>query len=585
MSENSDKAASKIEERVSQSSNNIDDAVRRDIDEALKTNNISTTQDLQQVGRRLEQDKVLPTMLLKEEEQLFTRYSTDGQNLDTNKLRTAAGDTNESPYNRLLAQAMYDRVSAMDTNSDRMVSRTELQAWANNPAQTDAAGNTVTVDGSNPNNPDKITRTNVNGETETIERSGNGYIVRRTNADGSTYTGEAKNLVSDGNGGYTYETSGSKVTYDATNGTRTVENTKTGDKTVVTYDKEGDISKLEYTDKSGRISETITSDGKNPPSYRLTVHPNGAGNVEIKNVNFKGDSYSYQSMNGTTYEQELDRDNRTVTSPDGKQVTRYNFGDDGKPTYIATEYTNPDGTKSRVEVKPNAEGVYEFHEPGKPPRALAEQPSVWYGGYKMEFAPDAEGNKESLMFLNDGSKEETLTTADGTKKVIRQNADGSGKFTEEKPDGTKKTFEVDAENNVTKVEHNNGTETTVIERQPDGSYTKVVKTNDGSKPDTEPVTVSDVKADGNGNYSYKQEVGPNGRKFTYDQDGNASYEVRPWSETGDCLWAIASDILQAQGGEPPTNAQIWEMINKMAQASGIADPNRIGIGQQITIPG
>jgi hypothetical protein len=570
MSENADKAVTKVEQTIKPGSA-IDDHARTEIDAGLK--NLNTTQDRQEAGKRLEQDHILPTMLMDQtkQDELFQKYSTDGgKTLDGSKLREASENPNESATNRFLAQAIYDRQSKMEKDGQPGTSRAELNDWAN--TKPDASGNTTKVEG-DPNNPTKVSRTNVNGESETLTRGSDGkYTVNRTNADGSTMTGEASNVKANADGSYSYETSGAKVEQKA-DGSRVTTNKDSGDVTTVKYDDQGRVASIQHDDKSGRLSETITSDGKNPPTYTLDINGGQGGHFNVTDVNFKGDAYSYKDEKGNKYEQETERDARTSTSADGKTVTRYNFGKDGAPTYIGTTITGEDGSSQKSEIKQGADGKYTITGfDGK--QTEIQQPSVWAGGYSFK---TADGSQEMAIY-SDGTRKQTEHTDDGDHSVT-QHPDGSGEIDDKSKDGTKtKHIEMDADGTVKKIEDNNGTTTTTIASDGNGGYTKTTHTNDGSKED-ETVPVSDVALK-DGQYSYKQEVGEHGRKFTFNSDGTVGYDV----VSGDNLWSISQDLLTAQLGRAPNNSEIWAMINGVAQANDIKDPNLIYPDQQFKMP-
>lgn len=59
------------------------------------------------------------------------------------------------------------------------------------------------------------------------------------------------------------------------------------------------------------------------------------------------------------------------------------------------------------------------------------------------------------------------------------------------------------------------------------------------------------------------------------------YEVKK----GDNLWKICKDHLRKDnGGKEPSNTDIVRTINEVAKANGIADPNKIEVGQKIKLP-
>jgi hypothetical protein len=74
------------------------------------------------------------------------------------------------------------------------------------------------------------------------------------------------------------------------------------------------------------------------------------------------------------------------------------------------------------------------------------------------------------------------------------------------------------------------------------------------------------------------------RMFTVHADGSAEYSV----SKGDCVWFVATDVLQARNGQKPNDAQIVAEVNAIATASGLTqngrNPDLIYPGDKLVIP-
>jgi hypothetical protein len=64
-------------------------------------------------------------------------------------------------------------------------------------------------------------------------------------------------------------------------------------------------------------------------------------------------------------------------------------------------------------------------------------------------------------------------------------------------------------------------------------------------------------------------------------DGAVDYTVK----AGDTLWNITKDVMtKTNNGRVPADVDIDQNYRKIAQANALADPNRLSIGQRLTIP-
>jgi hypothetical protein len=286
-------------------------------------------------------------------------------------------------------------------------------------------------------------------------------------------------------------------------------------------------------------------------------------------VKVNGGTYSYEH-NGTTYTQSTETDKRVVTR--GNQETTYTFGADGKPDSIEHKVKGADGNQT-TQFRISREGDKYFHTDDKGTKTEVQQPSVWQGGMSFK---SADGKRETT-FLNDGTRKDAQVAENGDKRTTTTRADGSTETETTSADGkTTRKVTKDKDGNVTSIEDRNATTTTTIVPDGKGRFTRTVKTNDGSKPDVT-APVSDVKANDDGTYSYKQKV--NNRTFTFDSQGGVSYDVAK----GDSLWKVSRDLLEMQLGRKPTNREIANSIREIARENGISNPNRINIGQQFRL--
>lgn len=118
------------------SSQKMLDEVNKQLTDKGITNDSSA---LKAVVQKLEEDKVLPRLILVEfDNDAALQEFGDGKKFDVAKLKSAADgqSANDSPAERLLAQAFLDKLSAIDKvgNADGQVTKDELEAWSKNEA-------------------------------------------------------------------------------------------------------------------------------------------------------------------------------------------------------------------------------------------------------------------------------------------------------------------------------------------------------------------------------------------------------------------------------------------------------------------
>lgn len=106
---------------------------------------------LKAVVQKLEDDKVLPRLILAEfDNEAALQEFGDGKKFDVAKLKDAADghSANDSPTERMLAQALLDRLGAIDKlgNADGRVTKDELEAWSKSEAAKPGLLSPETID-------------------------------------------------------------------------------------------------------------------------------------------------------------------------------------------------------------------------------------------------------------------------------------------------------------------------------------------------------------------------------------------------------------------------------------------------------
>lgn len=561
--------------------------------------------------------------------------------LSKEELQAYANDTNQDGANRLLAQAMLDRYDSIDKNGDG-ITRDELRTWANDTknGKETKVENGVTTTYDTTVEPKRVTETKgPDGVTTHYDYDDKGNIKAVTRSDEYTKTvytpkydangkptGEytETNSYRDGaNKPWEVDTNGSKthkgsISTDSTgklivknddngttnwyypNGDRTVE----GKDFTTQYktDGKGNITSIETQhgtyDDNGRfhakpgVNETLTKDGDN-------WIRNGNKDDVVTNVQMHQDgSYSYEKNDHgqkITVNQKADgsRTEETKSLNDKDRIVEY--GTDGKVKQITTKFGNSGVSE-----------VLTFDAQGKPQ-------------LRLEGVPDDGGQAPQIKDVQYDEKTGAYTYTEGDL-MVRQMADGTrmrgpkpadGKVDSFKPTTVEKStgdvfdFTYDAEGNVESVK----------QTWPKGDYTQGGKPREPETWTKDPETGmfyrssdgmpgQDLQVDKDGNFSYTYPDGkghmirhtdtPDGRtidqavkppagdqqfgnrKFHVNEDGSMTYDI----ESGDTLWSMSMDVLLARGykAEQITNADILRMINEIAAANGVADPNMIYAG-------
>ncbi|MBS1954148.1 MAG: hypothetical protein JST89_08180 [Cyanobacteria bacterium SZAS-4] len=123
-----------------------------EVNKQLTANGMKGNDDASKsVTQKLEQDKILPKLIVAafDSDQALKEFG-DGNKFDIHKLEDAANGKSEhdSPSERMLAQALLDRLKAIDSvgNGDGSVTKVELEQWAQKEQARPSTLNQATLD-------------------------------------------------------------------------------------------------------------------------------------------------------------------------------------------------------------------------------------------------------------------------------------------------------------------------------------------------------------------------------------------------------------------------------------------------------
>lgn len=435
------------------------------------------------------------------------------------------------------------------------------------------SGDTIKVTTVKVNGEDQVatlTRTNVNGETETLTRNDDGsYSIQRKNKDGGTSNEKATSLTVSANGEYSYTTESGAIIKQNANGTREITDSQgKGGKTVLTFNEKGEATSIVHTGKGGP-SETLTR-GTNG-EWQIQS-PTAGGKVDNVKVNADG-SYSYTKGNGVTVTQETTRNVREEKAADGSSI-RTGFDKDGNLEFMQRNITLMEGNPPKAAnhnevVKKGPDGQLMIERDGQ--KVDAKDIKVYpTGGYEYTRADGAR------IYQDATTRRETL--ADKSVSTFTTNADGSHTNKWEGANGDTSTIKLNKDGNVVGVENyfkeGNRKETIVL----DGSgKPQLTVTADGK-----PVEVKNFAPFPDGRYMYDVPMA-DGKMRHIDQEPNGHRVEFTTSDykvvQGDTLQRLAErnkvtveDILMANVGNQA-------LIDRLKANNGALQP-----GETIRMP-
>lgn len=445
------------------------DEVNAALTSPIYGNIINNPEATQTFATRLEKEGILPAMVINEFQAGKLDQWKTGENLDRAKIEAAANDPNQSPLNRMMAQALLRRYKELDTTPGDGVSRAELEAWRGKPTTTED-GSTVYRDAQG--RPTRIVHPTTEGEPprETlIKRDAQGNPIQIIPPPGSAAiplemkdgkwqvtnnpdrNSEISNVVVLPDGTYKFDTkkTNGSDSYTVTQKTdlsriltssngnvfqvdrnvadlRSFKATPRDNPTEITlnegkttFKKEGDVWVNQGKRDEVYSSITAAPDGTvtmTRPDKTATVYNTDRSVVQLDG-NGQPQSIKYANGKESQFQYENGKLVRVVENGVSKPLTGGVVDRGGNYSYI-------EGGK-RVTIHSTgkrSEGMLEAAAPVEPAPAPVVQSDTGAGGSKIEVTEG--GNK--IVRTNAGGKEtETITKSGDRYTIERKGADGS----------------------------------------------------------------------------------------------------------------------------------------------------------------
>ena len=280
-------AVNQVENKVAASGGDVSNpAVTAEVTAALTSqdngNIINNPGMTQAFATRLENEGILPSMVIDQFKAGNLDQWKTGENLDRAKVEKAAADPNESALNRMMAQALLKRYKDLDTTAGDGLSRAELTSWASRQTRSedgsvvsrDGAGRPVNIE--HPFNTTEgkpaqtvITRDADGNPTKITPPAGTGFALEMKDGkwqiqgapDPSSEIKDVK-VLPDGTYSFTFKNASSQYTVTQKTDGSTIFTKPTGEVTQVHIHDGGPLRAFEAATDSDGAALIKTNDGK-----------------------------------------------------------------------------------------------------------------------------------------------------------------------------------------------------------------------------------------------------------------------------------------------------------------------------------